>query len=199
MSEIRANSITDAAGTGAPNFPNGLEIAGEATLSAIASQAQAEAGTDNTTVMTPLRAAQAIGALVPPAESYTLLGTLATTSGTLVTLSGLTLTDYSQVFCVMNGVSFNVDGASLNLQDTPASGVAIGGTAGQVIRGVFWIDLATGVFSSSYVRISTITPNSFTSDGRAGICSVTNASTSISFGRSSGSFDAGSILIYGVK
>lgn len=28
MSEIRANSITDAAGTGAPNFPNGLEIAG---------------------------------------------------------------------------------------------------------------------------------------------------------------------------
>jgi microcystin-dependent protein len=28
MSEIRANSITDAAGTGAPNFPNGLQIAG---------------------------------------------------------------------------------------------------------------------------------------------------------------------------
>jgi hypothetical protein len=26
MSEIRANSITDAAGTGAPNFPNGLEV-----------------------------------------------------------------------------------------------------------------------------------------------------------------------------
>jgi len=28
MSEIRANSITDAAGTGAPNFPNGLEVGG---------------------------------------------------------------------------------------------------------------------------------------------------------------------------
>jgi hypothetical protein len=28
MSEIRANSITDAAGTGAPNFPNGLESGG---------------------------------------------------------------------------------------------------------------------------------------------------------------------------
>jgi hypothetical protein len=28
MSEIRANSITDAAGTGAPNFPNGLEVVG---------------------------------------------------------------------------------------------------------------------------------------------------------------------------
>jgi hypothetical protein len=30
MSEIRANSITDAAGTGAPNFPNGLESDGVA-------------------------------------------------------------------------------------------------------------------------------------------------------------------------
>ena len=28
MSEIRANSITDAAGTGAPNFPNGFEVGG---------------------------------------------------------------------------------------------------------------------------------------------------------------------------
>lgn len=28
MSEIRANTITDAAGTGAPNFPNGLQIGG---------------------------------------------------------------------------------------------------------------------------------------------------------------------------
>jgi len=63
MSEIRANSITDAAGTGAPNFPNGLEIAGEATLSAIASQAEAEAGTSNTVLMTPLRTSQAIAAL----------------------------------------------------------------------------------------------------------------------------------------
>jgi hypothetical protein len=35
MSEIRANSITDAAGTGAPNFPNGLEIAGVALQSGI--------------------------------------------------------------------------------------------------------------------------------------------------------------------
>jgi hypothetical protein len=28
MSEVRTNSITDAAGTGAPNFPNGLEVGG---------------------------------------------------------------------------------------------------------------------------------------------------------------------------
>jgi hypothetical protein len=35
MSEIRANSITDAAGTGAPDFPNGLEIAGVALQSGV--------------------------------------------------------------------------------------------------------------------------------------------------------------------
>jgi hypothetical protein len=84
MSEIRANSITDAAGTGAPNFPNGLEIAG-ATLSSIASQAQAEAGTDNTTVMTPLRAAQAIGVLAKPTYGTE----VAATSGTAIGFTGI--------------------------------------------------------------------------------------------------------------
>jgi hypothetical protein len=33
MSEIRANSITDAAGTGAPNFPNGLSGSGASLTS----------------------------------------------------------------------------------------------------------------------------------------------------------------------
>jgi hypothetical protein len=65
MSTVRANSITNSAGSGAPDFPNGITVAGGTTLSAIATQAQAEAGTDNTTLMTPLRAAQAIASLVP--------------------------------------------------------------------------------------------------------------------------------------
>jgi hypothetical protein len=44
MSEIRANSITDAAGTGAPNFPNGLQIAG-VPLSSIDYQVFTASGT----------------------------------------------------------------------------------------------------------------------------------------------------------
>jgi hypothetical protein len=75
MSEIRANSITDAAGTGAPNFPNGVSVGGSAVtataaelnvldgITAIASQAEAEAGTSSTTLMTPLRTEQAISVL----------------------------------------------------------------------------------------------------------------------------------------
>jgi hypothetical protein len=45
MSEIRANSITDAAGTGAPNFPNGLEIAGNPFSAALDVQTFTSSGT----------------------------------------------------------------------------------------------------------------------------------------------------------
>ena len=38
MSEIRANSITDAAGTGAPNFPNGMSGSGASLTSLPAGQ-----------------------------------------------------------------------------------------------------------------------------------------------------------------
>jgi hypothetical protein len=34
MSTIRANSVTDAAGTGSPNFPNGLSVASAALTGA---------------------------------------------------------------------------------------------------------------------------------------------------------------------
>ncbi len=92
MSEIRANTITDAAGTGAPDFPNGIELAGSAVtataaelnvldgITGIASQAQAEAGTSSTTLMTPQRVSQAmlaqIGADIA-AQSYGAVGTYA--------------------------------------------------------------------------------------------------------------------------
>lgn len=61
MSTIRANIITDRLGTGAPDFPNGIEVAGGA-LAGLADQAEAEAGIDNTKLMTPLRTAQAVAA-----------------------------------------------------------------------------------------------------------------------------------------
>ena len=44
---------------------------------ALASQAQAEAGTDNATLMTPLRAAQAIAALTPTPPTTDVMGTIA--------------------------------------------------------------------------------------------------------------------------
>lgn len=65
------------------------ETAGTFTPSgerALASQAQAEAGTDNTTLMTPLRAAQAIAALVPdPTTDQILTATAGATAGAIGT------------------------------------------------------------------------------------------------------------------
>lgn len=70
MSTLRANTITDSLGTGAPVFPNGIWVSSitdsaggnTATINgitpALASQAEAEAGTDNTKLLTPLRAKQ---------------------------------------------------------------------------------------------------------------------------------------------
>ena len=56
MSTIKANTIIDAAGGNTATI-NGI-------TPALASQAQAEAGTDNTTQMTPLRTSQAVTAQV---------------------------------------------------------------------------------------------------------------------------------------
>jgi hypothetical protein len=59
MSNLRVDNITDEPGTGAPNFPNGITVDGTIGGTIIASQAEALTGTDNTKLMTPLRAAQA--------------------------------------------------------------------------------------------------------------------------------------------
>jgi hypothetical protein len=129
MSEIRANSITDAAGTGAPNFPNGLEIAGGATLSAIATQAQAEAGTDNTTLMTPLRVKQAITAQV---WAYTSSEQTVTTGGTLTLAHGLGSrpTDVRLVLrCVSSNAGYST-GDEVQIGDYSGGGVYYGSVVG---------------------------------------------------------------------
>lgn len=160
---------------------------------AIASQPQAEAGTDNTTVMTPLRAAQAIAALSPTYVDTVLLGTLTTTSGSTQTLSGLVLTDYKFLFMTFNGVSmstttyFRVGGVSGPSSDTLTS-------SGNTLSGHCNIDLQNGVGSLSTDE-NTGGSGLFT----AGPTGFTNASTSVSITTYTGTFDAGSVRIYGVK
>jgi hypothetical protein len=122
MSEIRANSITDAAGTGAPNFPNGLEIAGGTTLSAIATQAQAEAGTDNTTLMTPLRAAQAIAALgVGIGSAWTAVTRFAATNYTNTTGKYIFFAVSGSATAGSQRIQFTVDGVAVITSGPPGS------------------------------------------------------------------------------
>ena len=51
MSEIRANTVTDAAGTGSPSFPNGLSVA-SAALTGTPTAPTATAGTNTTQIAT---------------------------------------------------------------------------------------------------------------------------------------------------
>jgi hypothetical protein len=170
MSEIRANSITDAAGTGAPNFPNGLESDGVAV---------------------------ATTADVSAVESVTLLGTLATTSGSSVTLSGLTLTSYKLLIFVLASVSTSATDARVRVNGNEFARVNFN-NATDFGHAYVSVDLATGVFSTN---ASVFNSSAVLQAGSAylGPSGITTSSTSIPFTLSTGTFDAGSIRIYGVK
>lgn len=159
MSTIRANSITDSAGSGAPDFPNGLTAEGQ------------------------------------PLSSITLLGTITTTSGSSVTLSGLDLTPYKRLSIVCNGVSgSNASPSIITLNGYQFFRSNLSADAAAVAWGGGSIDLASGVFWSSSLITGTV--NGLASGGESGL---TTASTSITFAISAGTFDAGSIIVYGVK
>jgi hypothetical protein len=177
MSEIRANSITDAAGTGAPDFPNGLTDNSNAVLNSSSSLPAAN--------LTGTLPAINGSALTDLPGSYTHLGTIATTSGAMVTLSGLTLTSYKFLFLVYDVVSFTGTAAmrlaGSNLSATIAATAAASGSV--------QIDLTNGVAVSC----------GSTGHANAAPSGLTTASTSISLTTSSGNFDAGSVRVYGVK
>ena len=180
-----AAARTVTAGTGIA-VTNGDGVSGNPTVAAdLASQAEAEAGTDNTKVMTPLRVAQSIAAL-----SNALLGTLTTTSGTVQTLSGLDLTPYKFLHITVKGVSFTAVSANLNLDALRISNTS--GAAADVFSGTVIVDLANGVMTSCMASATVVAGAVYTHNG-----SFSTATTSISF--TGGTFDAGSILVYGVK
>ena len=155
-----------------------------------ATQAEAQAGTNNTKAMTALRTADAIATL---AGTMTLLGTLTTTSGTTQTLSSLTLTGYKYLLIKVNGVSH--DSGTSRYLNLGTARVADNFTLTEPIYGFSFLDLDSGVASSSVSRSATTTSNSYVM-----LTGYSSASTSLVFSWSgAGNFDAGSIKVYGVK
>lgn len=135
-------------------------------------------------------------------SSMTLLGTVSTTSGTNPTLSGLTLTGYKQLQIVLEGVSHNSTGNNrqILIGNSTADDVNVTGAFGDTatVRGFVFIDLSSGTFCSDVANAGTTASQN--SNVLAGDLAITTASTAISFALdNTGSFDAGSIRIYGVN
>lgn len=135
-------------------------------------------------------------AAIPAVTSLTLLGTINTTSGTTQTLSGLNLTTYSAILLFIDGISTGASGSTSTLS---AFGRAVfsktSANYGNV-RGTVLLSLATGVGSSMTAEVSS---SSATAQVSVIDTTMSTASTSVSISTTPSSFNAGSVLVYGVK
>ncbi len=162
---------------------NGAGTAGNPTISAVvASQAEAEAGSDNSKLMTPLRTAQAVQAGI---QSLALVrATVAsTTTGTEIDFTGIP-SWAKRISVVLNGVSLSgTDNLLLQLGD--AGGIEATGYIG----GSRWTDTASNITStsgfavgggsSSYAMTGTILIHNIT--GSTWVFSVSGFETESSF------------------
>lgn len=146
-------------------------------------------------------------ASIPFPSALTLLATIATTSGTSVNSGTVDLTSYKQVQIVLNAVSNSGTSGNLTMTDPNATTFNISGfstTAANGITGIININLATGIIAGTLNNsTSTTLPSVATSGGGNvplnGKTTFSTSSTIFTFGASAGAFDAGSILVYGIK
>lgn len=151
-----------------------------------------ETGTLATQADVSTAAADAVADAVAAAGGMTLLGTLSTGAQTL---SGLTLTDYKQLFFDFNGVSHN-NGTTTNVL-VGAGLVHSNVTATDLLVGGVWVSLWSGIAMPILTRQGATLPNSFSP--MMAQTGYTNAATSVGVSFSSGTIDAGSVRVYGVK
>ena len=124
--------------------------------------------------------------------SWTSLGTISTASGTTVTLSSLTLTSYKALVLVWTGVSAVGNSSTISMNGVTIVSPSPAGSSST--EGWINIDLTTGVGACHMVNSATATQQHTT----VFLSGITTASTSVSATSSSG-FDAGSIVVYGIK
>jgi hypothetical protein len=134
------------------------------------------------------------------AESVTLLGTIATTTGATQTLS-VNLTSYKFLKLVVSRVSHN-SGTSRSLHLNSTTGPVIADTIGSTayFYGTVDIDLINnGTFGASVHGSTTLGVTGATTGAYGGESGITTASTSVTIAISGGSFDNGNVYVYGIK
>jgi hypothetical protein len=119
----------------------------------------------------------------------TLLGTLTTTSGASQSLTSLTLTGYKFLRLVFNGVSGT--GAGNTSFGTFQVNASV--SAGDLYTGIVDVDLGTGIGAANLAATA-----AGASVPRVGSTGYSTATTSVALTISTGTFDAGSVTVYGV-
>lgn len=124
-----------------------------------------------------------------PTSGSVLLGTLTTTSGASQSLTSLTLTGYKFLRFVVNGVSSTGAG----LFSIGSLQVSTTGGASSNWLGIVDVDLGTGIGTAQ-----TSGSGAGVGEVRVGTTGYSTASTSVAASVSTGTFDAGSITVYGI-
>ena len=120
------------------------------------------------------------------------LGTITTTSGSSQSLSSLTLTNYKFLLFVWNAVSasnagtvtMGIGAATACMQSPTGAAITLSGMA--------WVELATGLVVSASAE------SSGGNGTKIGATGYSTATTSVAV-NTSGTFDAGSVRVYGLK
>lgn len=128
-----------------------------------------------------------------------LLGTLTTTSGTAQNLTSLTLTGYKWLIFVFNDVSHNnATGTFIQIGDgTTQQRATPNFTSGQSIFGMYFVNLSNSVFFSATRAGTAGTGISAAATDVVGRGDITNSSTTLRASMAAGSFDRGSIRVFG--
>jgi hypothetical protein len=208
MSEIRANSITNVAGTGAPNFPNGATSGGVAVattadinsaLEFISSATISNVATVDFTGFNASRYSDYVFSLdnvIPVTDAVTLQFRMSVDGGsTFLTSYGSCQQASSTIVSVANTSS---GGTHIPLTDGNIVGSDTNefGVSGEVR--VFGPDLAARTYMTSFVRATTGAGANHIGIS-VGQNEVTTAVNAVRFLFSSGNLESGRITMYGVR